>query len=665
MSGRGATAAAGAASDLLRTPFLRKPPQQQKKRDNVDGETLDEHDRRHVVRFLILLLLLLLLLMLCIAAFAAALVALGRSDELSTRLVAVENATTPTPPPAALVTLVYANAESGNDTNSGLTPETAVASIERALEVLGTGGEAAGSSAGSSAEALIQLQGAAPFSLGANPVLRFAPLMGRFAGVRIAGTKNNTRTDTVRSVQAIDAAVRDWRQVTGNTGNYGAADTYRTHFVRNENKGRTYVVERSGVDTLDTVVGDFETTVPSDPSPPVPVTSLAAWSVGDAYTAYQVSSVVTWSGALLLDIPYGSVVFEALAFEPTVLVIAPYIAAPNGASHQVTYEGCRFQVTSNGATAPLVRGSVLMRGVYAEAANANGAYFFSKGFSQCIQTESAWLQQVLVAYGGGSSCAALWMRYNSFSALGGPSDAMIITQSGRFYGYSLLIDEPFSTGIGVSLSSVATLERIRVSRASIFVGAEFYSAGIAVREASVASLSNVAVECTACKVTLHVDISAALFVTGSLATSGPPVIARSTGQSRLAFSPASLATQPLFTVPPLQVGIGSSLVMGGIVNPNYSLSTVGAPNAEIISVVGGQLELQGDASRYNMRTNSGTPLVRVTSGGEVVRTELTHIVNGGATASHVVKCGANALYNYQTSQNDFVGGGTMNCRCSR
>lgn len=578
---------------------------------------------------------------LAIAAFVLALINSSRTNNVSSRLSMVETIVTMPPPPDTTAT-VYINTDTGNDVNDGKTPSTAVATLPRALAVLqqSVGG----------ALATVQLAGVAPLNLGTDPIVQLGPLVMRFSRIRIRGTPGIPIQDTVLS---ISTGTNNWQQVTGTTGGY-VANAYQRHFVRNERNGRTFVVEQNGAATLDTIVGPVVFDI-SQPQPPMSVVSPETpWIIGDTFTVFQATSVIQWNGGLVLDIPYGTLLFEALSFEPG--VIDSYLSAPDGPQHRVEFEGSHITLTDTTVLLAFIRGSVFMRGVHAAGAVGDNTRLFGKRTGSCIQTESLWLENGVVAYSG--TCASLWFRYDTTTG-SSPTWALFITEGAQFYGFSIQITEPVFAAVGVTSGSSAFFLELRAIRTSVFdPGFGF----IGIFHASNVVLQNIYTDCTGCLVALDVVSSSDVNVQGSFTSLSSASIVRVQPSAQLSFTPILFVANPTFAQPPLVVESGATL---SITPPNIgmTLSTVG--NAAEIVTVRGQLTLEGDAATYLWSTDTNTPLISVVSGGSVTRTIASHIVNDGPTSTHVAKCGANVIYNYQTSQNDFAAVGTQNCKCSR
>jgi hypothetical protein len=186
---------------------------------------------------------------------------------------------------------------------------------------------------------------------------------------------------------------------------------------------------------------------------------------------------------------------------------------------------------------------------------------------------------------------------------------------------------------------------------------------VGVFAASSAAFVNVYLSCPGCPVALEVVSGSAVNLQGAFTSLGSQTIARVLPSSTLSVMPLSFLANPTFAQPPLLVETGATLSITPP-GPGMALSTVGSA-AEIVTVRGGQLVLEGAAATYLWQTSTNTPLVSVRSGGRVARIVASHLANGGPTPAHVVKCGANAIYNYQTSENDYAAVGSQNCACSR
>jgi len=583
------------------------------------------------------------LYLLALAALILAILGVSRTTgTLLARVDSLETIVTMPPPPDTTQT-VYVDTDAGSDANDAKTPATAALTLGRALAVLqqSVGG----------ALATVQLAGAAPLDLGATPTIQLGPLAARFSRIRIRGTPGSPVQDTVLGL-ATNA--NGWRQVTGTVGGY-TPNTYQRHFVRNERNGRTYVVEQNGAATLDTIVSGAFVDV-TQPQPPIPVvTPEIPWDFGDTFTAYRTTSVIQWSGGLVLDIPFSTVLFEALSFEPT--ADDSFLSAPDGPQHRVEFEGCRLTLAAGGVSTSFLRGSVLMRGVHATGTGGSAAFLLRPRAGICTQSESLWLEDAFVSYAG--TCAALWFRYDPRQS-SSPTWALLVQAGARFYGYSIRITEPLFAALGVTSGSTAFITEFHAVRVSPFdPGHAFFG----VFQASNAAFLHVYADCAGCLVNLEVASSSDVSCSGTFTSLGSDTVARVQPSGQLSMILSLFAASPTYAQPPLVVEGGATLTITPPSFGTMALSTVGN-TAEIVTVRG-QLVLEGAAANYAWGTNTNTPLIRVRSGGSVTRTVASHLVNAGPTPAHVAICGANAIYNYQTTQNDFAAVGTQNCKCTR
>ena len=551
----------------------------------------------------------------------------------SSRIATLDRAVFPSATP---LTTVYVDAGAGSDSNSGA--QTApVQSIAQALLVL---------AAGNGTRGVVQLVGNATFDLGADPVLDFGPLVGRYATLFVQGTMQDVVQDTVQGIASIDATYLDWKEITGATGGYDPA-AYRTHFVRNTVQDRVYVVENNTDSTVACVVGDDAVVPVSQSIPEVPVMGVP-WQNGDTFELFTVEQRITWTGDFLVSIPYNSVNFKYVHMAPT--TIQSRFRAPDGARHPVRFRGCRLEAWAISLSNPSYVGSMLFQGVYVQGMVANALY---TGYqrNRCLGAESLWADGVAVRWSG--DCYTLWMKLTNAQT----DNAIVADIASQTYAIAIRVENPQMRSLIVSGASNAWIQKFNVL---CDVGQCGGAATVVDVESNVVFFT-LNVVCPACTFALDAQEGSDVRLAGNVNYETPQLITVSLRGNVDVLVTELLA--PAVTGEAFLIGTDGALTLFPLVQPmTISALTLGVP---IVENARGTLTLAGSGIRYAWSTDSGTPLISVAQGGVVKDNLSVDLVNGGPTATDIIQCGANAISAYAVAENDYSAGATQNCACSK
>lgn len=534
------------------------------------------------------------------------------------------------------VRTVFVNAGTGLDTNTGLSSTQALLTIPRAIVVMGQR---------NALQCIIQLEGTVDFDLGANPVLCFNPIHRTCKHITVQGTETTlVGPDTVQVITAISPLGRNWRRIEGAGAGYPALTK---QYVRNHNQDRVYMIEASGGNTIDTIVGPIPTSSFSVSLPPVPVLA-DPWTLGDTFTAFSISNLITWSGTLSLDIPYNKVTFMSVIFRGATDSI---LRAPGGGGHNAIFKGCQLDAQSNDNNNPSYQGGILMQGVLCEGVNPGGVLMGVQS-EGCVQMESVWLEAVTVRYSAGS-CTAFW-----FNSVNSPADGVFHISS-KYVGIGFQIVEP----------ALAAIQVIGVTKLFLNNFDIVQTTGGAVDAITMSSESSVlaggfAIVCSgSCINGIHTRHGAHTEIIGtppftSSISAPTPLLTTDGGILDLEFAPTLLG----FTGTPIVADAGSTVTMNPIV-----AFTVVAAAFPVVSCDGCILNMVSSAASYVWSTSSG-PLI-VATNGALIRGRFTGgpLVNGGAGAPDIVTCGGNAASTWAVAEDDFAlaAGVKQGCNCAR
>lgn len=220
---------------------------------------------------------------------------------------------------------IYANAQTGSDNNDGLTPGTAVETIQKGLDVMSKYLAHTG---------ILQLQGNVVFDLGTDPTLNLFPCTSSVGTIIIRGEMIDTISDTVASIPSPSGIgpFDSWRVINGTTGGYPAT-FYNGWHIKNDTQDRVYVVDTNGVSSVNTITGDGAIADGKGDS----------WMVGDAFTLFRVQQEIVFSGTFTLSNPSNSnVIFESLFTTPDVgaSMVCPILQV-------TTFRGCELGCNSS------------------------------------------------------------------------------------------------------------------------------------------------------------------------------------------------------------------------------------------------------------------------------------------------------------------------------
>lgn len=534
------------------------------------------------------------------------------------------------------VRTIFVNAGTGLDTNTGLSSAQALLTISRAIAVMGQR---------DALECIIQLEGTTDFDLGANPVLCFNPIQRTCKHITVQGTETTlVAADTVQVITDIAPAARNWRRIEGAGTGY---PSLVQQYVRNHNQDRVYMIEASGVNTIDTIVGPTTAGSIIAPIPPVPVFS-DPWALGDTFSAFSISNLITWTGTFSLDISYNEVTFASLILRGATDSV---LRAPGGGGHQIIFKGCQLDAQSDDDFNSSYDGSILLQGVLSQGIKANAVFagFQSEG---CMRVESAWFQDVRVRYGG--RCAAFWLN-----SVNSPADG-IFFQGANVVLIGIQIIEPVGRALDIGGASKVLLVNADITQTTGTAMDAIIVAG-----ESTAFMGGFAIVCSgpSCVIGIRTRHGGRTEILGS-----PALISSISAATSLLITDGGfldIELDPLligFTGTPIVCGPGSYVT----INPLLSFTVIAAA-FPVISCDACTLNMVGSVAAYGWATSSG-PLI-VATNGALVRGRFTGgpLVNGGAGAPDVLLCGGNAVSIWAVAENDLAlaAGTTQGCICSR
>ena len=327
---------------------------------------------------------------------------------------------------------IYVNAGTGNDANDGLTSLTAVQTIQKGLDILGTY---------LSEEGIIQLEGNTPFNLGNNPTLNFFPATSFSGNIKILGTRIDEVTDTVLSIPSPSGIgpFDTWTVVNGTVGGYLPSD-YSTHFIQNTTNGRYYTVQDNHAGSVDTITGNDAPNGKGD-----------AWTAGDSFTLFKAGSIIQFSGNLTILNPNNTTtIFEAIWVQPVTGGSWTNIKLP-----VTTFRGCRLDVDSERAYV----GSMVIEGCYSKNVNPLVETLFCPAEQKaCRSCDSFWLDGPSIVYS--DTCSAIFLNCTN-SVQENTFGFNIQVESGDFQGYSIKVSNSLSHRvILVNQASIYSLENI-------------------------------------------------------------------------------------------------------------------------------------------------------------------------------------------------------------
>jgi len=236
---------------------------------------------------------------------------------------------------------VYINTDTGNDANDGMTPATAVSTIVRAIEVAeGESGDQLninidGNNLIQVLDQSLDLYNPSGVKYG---VINLSRCSNLYSIIRIVGTRDNSNTDTIASINPIDPFAQ-WDQI--NTNIALPVSTYQYGHLYNSTKKKYFTIQDNAATTIDLVGGG------NDPS--------------DSIEVYTLKTVI--------QAPFGlAVVGNALIeFVDVDFVFANPIL--NSTSQPLTLSGCDFHVSIDG----FLYGDFICRGVFNHTSDLDSA----------------------------------------------------------------------------------------------------------------------------------------------------------------------------------------------------------------------------------------------------------------------------------------------------
>lgn len=521
---------------------------------------------------------------------------------------------------------VYLNPASGSDANDGKTPATALRSIGAALRAFN----------GISAEQCV-IYLLSDLNLGANPVLNFFPATDRCGLVFVRGVELNVVTDTVAALGQRGVSSYRWLSITGTAGGY-APNLYQRRFIRNLVYNNIFVVDGNTASVVDVVAayeGNFQIT-PIDPLPPNTTDSFYFY-VGQTFQLFTVTTKITWTGLLLMNIPSKVVTFESLNFAPTTL--GSRVRMPDGPQHRGIFRACVMDIWSANFQFPAFFGSMVMQGCYLEGM-VPGAYVTGTEEDRCLIMESTWAHEASVFYSG--SCRTI-----GFYSTDSPGFGFHTSGATGFVASNVRIIEPVGTAVFLGQSSLYAITRFEAIRT---IGPIFQL--VAIDNESNGLFSNAAFTCPLCTYVIWGAKSTSILLSAMISITGRTAVLLS-AQARIEVLPTSFILS--VAVNGFEMAPMSSMVLRFTLTTT-SINLAIAGGSSIIACIGCEVQLDGPSTSYLWATNTGVPLIAVSAGGKVYDfTTGPALVNLGPTPTHVVKCGSLAISAGTVNQFDSAG----------
>lgn len=533
--------------------------------------------------------------------------------------------------------IVYVDALDGLDTNNG-SLEAPVQTIPTALGLF---------SEVFADECIIRLAFNQSFDLGEDPTLNFHSVVRNCAVFVIEGAETELHSDTVTDVGISDPTGRRFNNLTVSSG--AVTEDYTSKFIRNTVEDRTFVVDSNDLEWIVSLSSTVQIQTDIEGLPTVPgMQDTTPWVENDTLTIFDVSSVITWTGRLGAQVPFGAVTFRSVVMRPQ--VEGDYMVAPPGAEHRVIFESSKLEVRSTSRPEPGYEGSYVMRAVYVEGKEAN-PIFTNNQPGRCLKMISVLVESSTTRLSG--TCQALW-----FHTKNSPATAVNIADGTSFVGFGFHIENPTSSGAFLDRASSIFFEDLQIDKStgagqtliinshlqvyvlsSLIRCTDSCTIGVRLWRGSQSQLSNTAIEARQPVVMEH---QSALSYWGSPKISGN------------------------FNGPVFNCKANTNLWFHFITSnspPSVITQTVNQP---IIACDGCTVGWNQSPSSFQWSTPSGTPLIRATYGARVLGNfGPTDLVNQGATSTDVIKCGDNAISAWTASENDLGAGSPQNCLCTR
>lgn len=307
---------------------------------------------------------------------------------------------------------IYINASTGEDNNDGLSSATAVASIQRGLNILSTYYARNG---------ILQLQGSSAFMV--SDILDFYPASSFIGNIIIRGEKFDSIQDNVALISGF-GPFSTWNRITGVNGGYNVG-FYSKSFVHNETNDGVYVIKTNTAVTIDTIVGDIDEFDRSSYQPPVP------WNVGDRFSLFTTQTRISFTGILRINNPHCvPITFEYVHVEP----LNDGDQWKNPLTPVVTFRGCIMDSRASVEDASYA-GSMNISGCFTEN-TLTQSYFTGFENNACVNTWSFWSNGPTINYGTcGCFSLFLYLTTNVVAATN-----VIGVRSSDFFGLSILAE---------------------------------------------------------------------------------------------------------------------------------------------------------------------------------------------------------------------------------
>jgi hypothetical protein len=250
---------------------------------------------------------------------------------------------------------VYVNATTGSDANTGANSSAPVQTLQRALDLMQF----------NSADLGIVEITSTTLALGANPLINFFPLNGRYGRVIIRGPKTQLASDIVAST-AIFAP--NMIGINGTTGGYTAAAFAKKYAVNRTTTydTRTQIITNTG-SNISTIDSAESGAITSGLTP-------AVWTAGDSFQVFDISTVLSWTGNLRLQIaPENKVIFDSLIIRPGTNAEFESSPRPMTTSYLVHFRSCQLESVGSALGATYI-GNFIIEGCYCLSALASNRF---------------------------------------------------------------------------------------------------------------------------------------------------------------------------------------------------------------------------------------------------------------------------------------------------
>ena len=332
---------------------------------------------------------------------------------------------------------IFANAATGNDSNDGLTSATAVATIQKAIDLLGNYSAIVG---------IVQLEGNTSFNIGSS--LKFFPSSNSIGRFIIRGTQRDVINDTVASLPASTIGpFNTWTTINGTIGGYTISD-YLTHFIQNTTKDRIYTVLDNGTSSVDCITG---TGAPNDLGPPL--------SVGDSFTLFKTQNVLSFNGEFVIDNPSNTMV----TFEYVTLL--PGLAETNWINPTLCvtkFRGCSMGVSS---LIGAYRGSFKLEGCFSNSTISGSPYTFCTSDPDvCRKIDSFWVDGPNMVFS--DICSVNFLNCTN-APLTPTFSSTVNVVSSDFQGYSIKINSQSNYQLYITEGSNFNVENIEAENSAL------------------------------------------------------------------------------------------------------------------------------------------------------------------------------------------------------